>query len=275
MSRSLAEVFAQTRADGRAALIGYLPAGFPTPEHSIELITDMVAAGVDIVEVGLPYSDPLMDGPDIQAAVDMALRAGTTPDTVLEIVEAVAATDAAVLVMSYWNPIERYGVERFADRLADAGGCGVITPDLTPEEAGPWTRRDASTRPRPGLPGRAVLDGRPDRDHLRGDLRLRLRRVDDGRDRGAQPGQLGGPRARPTHARADGPADLGRARRLDRRAGSRGGAVRRRGDRGLGLRPPDPPGGRPRTRPGRPSASWPASSPAESAGEPEGNREGH
>ncbi len=69
----------------------------------------------------------------------MALRAGTTPDVVLDVVEAVASTDAAVLVMSYWNPIERYGVQRFADRLADAGGCGVITPDLTPEEAGPWT----------------------------------------------------------------------------------------------------------------------------------------
>ena len=138
MSRSLVEVFAQTRAAGRAALIGYLPAGFPTPEQSIDLFTDMVEAGVDIVEVGLPYSDPLMDGADIQAAVDIALRAGTTPDVVLDTVAAVARTDAAVLVMSYWNPIERFGVERFADRLADSGGCGVITPDLTPEEAGPW-----------------------------------------------------------------------------------------------------------------------------------------
>jgi tryptophan synthase alpha chain len=98
----------------------------------------MVEAGVDIIEVGLPYSDPLMDGPDIQAAVDQALRAGTTPDTVLDVVGEVSAAGGTAVVMSYWNPIERYGVDRFAARLAGAGGHGVITPDLTPEEAGPW-----------------------------------------------------------------------------------------------------------------------------------------
>jgi tryptophan synthase alpha chain len=138
VSRSLAEAFAVARSEGRAALIGYLPAGFPTPEESVELIRAMVEAGVDIVEIGLPYSDPLMDGPAIQEAVDRALRAGTTTDVVLDCVAAVSATGVATLVMSYWNPVERYGVERFADRLADAGGVGVITPDLTPEEAGPW-----------------------------------------------------------------------------------------------------------------------------------------
>lgn len=138
MTRSLAEVFRDTRAEGRAALIGYLPAGFPDAARSIELVTDMVAAGVDIIEVGLPYSDPLMDGPDIQAAVGLALQGGTTPETVLDVVAQVASAGATALVMSYWNPIERFGVDRFADRLADAGGRGVITPDLTPEEAGPW-----------------------------------------------------------------------------------------------------------------------------------------
>ena len=138
MSRTLREVFADTRAEGRAALIGYLPAGFPDAARSVELITDMVAAGVDIIEVGLPYSDPLMDGPDIQAAVDLALREGTTTDSVLDTVAQVSASGATALVMSYWNPIERYGVERFADRMAAGGGHGVITPDLTPEEAGPW-----------------------------------------------------------------------------------------------------------------------------------------
>ena len=138
MTTTLAEVFARTSAEGRAALVGYLPAGFPTPAASVELIAAMVAGGVDIVEVGLPYSDPLMDGAAIQEAVDLALRAGTTTDVVLDVVGEVATTDAATLVMSYWNPIERYGVERFADRMADAGGTGIITPDLTPEEAGPW-----------------------------------------------------------------------------------------------------------------------------------------
>lgn len=138
MSR-MHEAFAAAHADGRAALIGYLPAGFPTKQESIELIAAMVDGGVDIVEVGLPYSDPLMDGPAIQQAAGQALAAGATTDTVLEVVAATAKTGAVPLVMSYWNPIEKYGVERFAEGLSEAGGTGVITPDLTPEEAGAWT----------------------------------------------------------------------------------------------------------------------------------------
>lgn len=137
-SRSLAAVFESADADSRAALIGYLPAGFPSPAESVRLINAMVAAGVDIIEVGLPYSDPLMDGPAIQEAVELALRAGTTTDVVLDTVAQVCQAGATAVVMSYWNPIERYGVERFAARLQQAGGVGVITPDLTPEEAGPY-----------------------------------------------------------------------------------------------------------------------------------------
>lgn len=136
--RTLADAFAAARDEGRAALIGYLPAGFPTPDQAVELIAAMVEGGVDIVEVGLPYSDPLMDGPDIQAAVNTALAAGTTTDVVLDTVAQVATTGAVPLVMSYWNPIEQYGLERFALRMAEAGGQGVITPDLTPEEAADW-----------------------------------------------------------------------------------------------------------------------------------------
>lgn len=137
MSR-LHAVFAQARAEGRAALIAYLPSGFPSQAEGVDLITAMVASGVDIVEVGLPYSDPLMDGPTIQAAVDRALAGGSRVSHVLATVAAVAATGAPTLVMSYWNPIEKIGPEAFAERLAAAGGTGVITPDLTPEEAGPW-----------------------------------------------------------------------------------------------------------------------------------------
>ena len=140
----LAGAFTRAHSEHRAALIGYLPAGFPTPRESVALINAMVAAGVDIIEVGLPYSDPLMDGPDIQAAVDLALRAGTTTEVVLDTVAQVATAGATAVVMTYWNPIERYGVERFAERLAAAGGCGVITPDLTPEEAGPWITATAT-----------------------------------------------------------------------------------------------------------------------------------
>ena len=131
-------VFAAARAEGRAVLIGYLPAGFPTKADAIACIRAMVDGGVDMVEVGLPYSDPVMDGPTIQAAAEQALAAGTTTDDVIDTVAALADAGIHALVMSYWNPIERYGVERFAARLALAGGIGVITPDLTPEEAGDW-----------------------------------------------------------------------------------------------------------------------------------------
>jgi tryptophan synthase alpha chain len=136
----LHDVFAEAKASNRAALIGYLPAGFPSVPGAVDAIRAMVENGVDIVEIGLPYSDPLMDGPTIQAAVDQALRQGVTTRDVLETVRAVAQTGAPTLVMSYWNPIERFGVERFATELAAAGGTGVITPDLTPEEAGDWIK---------------------------------------------------------------------------------------------------------------------------------------
>jgi tryptophan synthase alpha chain len=134
----LSDVLAAARAEGRAALVGYLPAGYPTVEDGAAAMTAMVEAGVDVVEVGLPYSDPLMDGPTIQAAVEVALQQRTTTDDVLRTVREVAKTGAATLVMSYWNPIARYGVRRFADDLAEAGGSGVITPDLTPDEAEEW-----------------------------------------------------------------------------------------------------------------------------------------
>lgn len=134
----VAKVFEKAAADGRAALVGYLPAGFPSVEGAITAATAMAEAGADIVEIGLPYSDPLMDGPVIQEAVHRALTAGTRVADVLRTVAAVAATGAPVLVMTYWNPVDRYGVDAFARDLAGAGGAGVITPDLTPEEAGPW-----------------------------------------------------------------------------------------------------------------------------------------
>jgi tryptophan synthase alpha chain len=134
----LAEIFAAARAEGRAALIGYLPAGFPSAPEAVALIGAMVENGVDIVEVGLPYSDPLMDGPAIQAAVEQALAGGARIADVMATVRATAAAGAPALVMSYWNPIERYGVDRFAADLRAAGGVGTITPDLTPEESAEW-----------------------------------------------------------------------------------------------------------------------------------------
>lgn len=130
--------FDKARAEGRAALVGYLPAGFPDVEGSITALKTMVAAGCDVIEIGLPYSDPVMDGPVIQAAAQQALDGGVRTAEVLQVVEAVAATGTPTLVMTYWNPVEAYGVDRFAADLADAGGAGLITPDLTPDFAPEW-----------------------------------------------------------------------------------------------------------------------------------------
>jgi tryptophan synthase alpha chain len=137
---ALAQVLAAARAENRAALIGYLPVGFPDVPTSIAAMQAMVAGGADVIEVGVPYSDPGMDGPAIQAAVDPAVRAGVGMADVLKAVAAVHAAGAVPVVMSYWNPIEKYGVARFAADLATAGGAGAITPDLIPEEAGEWLR---------------------------------------------------------------------------------------------------------------------------------------
>jgi tryptophan synthase alpha chain len=125
--------FGKARAEGRAALVGYLPAGYPSVAGAVEAIRAMVRAGVDLVEVGLPYSDPVMDGPVIQQAVQAALDGGVRTSDVLRTVEAVAGAGAPVVVMTYW-----YGVGAFARDLAAAGGAGMITPDLLPEEADQW-----------------------------------------------------------------------------------------------------------------------------------------
>jgi tryptophan synthase alpha chain len=131
------ELFAATRGEDRAALIGYLPVGFPDYETSVAAMVAMVEAGVDLVEVGVPYTDPGMDGPVIQVAVDAALRQGTRVADVFRAVETVSR-HCPVVVMGYWNPIEKLTPAVFAERLAAAGGSGAITPDLIPEEAGPW-----------------------------------------------------------------------------------------------------------------------------------------
>ncbi|SFQ35514.1 tryptophan synthase, alpha chain [Amycolatopsis arida] len=139
----LDELFQRTRAERRAALVGYLPAGYPTVEDSKRLIAATVDAGADLVEVGVPYSDPVMDGPTIQAAADAALRAGFRLKHLFEVVESVAARGGRAVVMTYWNPVHRYGVDAFARDLAAAGGLGMITPDLTPDEGEEWLAASA------------------------------------------------------------------------------------------------------------------------------------
>ncbi len=134
----LGPTFARCREEGRAALIGYLPVGYPTVEASVEHFRTMVAAGCDIIEVGVPYSDPVMDGPTIQDAADVALRNGVRVRDVFTAVEAIAEAGGQSVVMSYWNPVLQYGVENFSRDLAAAGGAGMITPNLIPEEGGAW-----------------------------------------------------------------------------------------------------------------------------------------
>ena len=137
---TIADTFARCKSEGRAALIGYFPAGYPTVAESTRHVTAMVEAGCDIVEVGIAYSDPMMDGPTIQAAADTALQAGVRVSDVFEVVRAVAAAGGVPVVMSYWNPVLQYGVDRFSRDLANAGGAGLITPNLIPEEGAEWHR---------------------------------------------------------------------------------------------------------------------------------------
>jgi tryptophan synthase alpha chain len=135
---TLSDALAKCRADGRAALIGYLPVGYPSVDLSIKAMMALVDGGCDVVEIGVPYSDPVMDGPTIQAAVEPAVRAGVGMPDALKAVRAVSDAGGAAVTMTYWNPVERYGVERFAADLASAGGSGAITPDLIPDEAAAW-----------------------------------------------------------------------------------------------------------------------------------------
>ncbi|MFJ8665882.1 tryptophan synthase subunit alpha [Streptomyces sp. NPDC093600] len=137
--RLLSDTLAEAKADNRAALIAYLPAGFPTVDGGIEAVKAVFDGGADIVEVGLPHSDPVLDGPVIQTADDIALRGGVRIADVMRTVrEAHAATGKPVLVMTYWNPIDRYGIERFTEELAAAGGAGCILPDLPVQESATW-----------------------------------------------------------------------------------------------------------------------------------------
>jgi len=130
---------AKRKAAGSGALIGYLPVGYPNLDESIEAAVALVENGVDVLELGVPYSDPVMDGTVIQEATQLALAGGFRLAHVFEAVAAITSrVSAPALVMTYWNPVVQYGVDKFADDLLAAGGAGLITPDLTVDEAAPW-----------------------------------------------------------------------------------------------------------------------------------------
>ncbi|WP_026533931.1 tryptophan synthase subunit alpha [Arthrobacter sp. H14] len=129
----------RARNAGRSALIGYLPAGYPDVARSIDAAVALADNGVDLIEIGVPYSDPVMDGPVIQDATVEALANGFRVSQLFDVVAGITArTDVPVVVMTYWNPVMRLGVDEFARRLAEAGGAGLITPDLIPDEAAEW-----------------------------------------------------------------------------------------------------------------------------------------
>lgn len=145
MTSRVEEAISRAHSEGRGVLIGYLPVGFPDIETSIEAAVALAENGVDIIELGPPYSDPVMDGVVIQEATQAALAAGFRLRDLFPAIRAITERiDIPVLVMSYWNPIWQYGVDRYADDLLAAGGAGIITPDITPEAAGEWIA--ASTR---------------------------------------------------------------------------------------------------------------------------------
>ncbi|WP_313355720.1 tryptophan synthase subunit alpha [Microbacterium sp.] len=131
---------------GRGAFIGYLPVGYPDLDTSIQAALTLARNGVDIIELGPPYSDPVMDGAVIQEATQHALANGFRMRDLFTAVKAITdETDVPVVVMTYWNPVMQYGVDRYADDLLAAGGAGLITPDITPESAGEWIEASKRT----------------------------------------------------------------------------------------------------------------------------------
>jgi tryptophan synthase alpha chain len=140
---SSSSAFLAAKAEGRGALVGYLPVGYPSVAGSLDALRVLCGAdgetpGVDLVEIGMPYSDPVMDGPVIQRAGTRALERGVRTKDVFAAVEAVRSAGRPAVVMTYWNLVDRYGVDAFARDLAAAGGSGLITPDLVPDEAEAW-----------------------------------------------------------------------------------------------------------------------------------------
>ncbi|MFE4502563.1 tryptophan synthase subunit alpha [Rhodococcus sp. NPDC056743] len=134
----LASTFAACKAENRAALVGYLPAGYPTVSESIDVFKTMVDGGCDIIEVGVAYSDPVMDGPTIQRAAETALSNGVRLRDIFTVVEQISSVGGKAVVMTYWNPVMQYGIDKFSRDLAAAGGLGLITPNLIPDEAADW-----------------------------------------------------------------------------------------------------------------------------------------
>ncbi len=137
----LDDVFARLRERNEAGLVAFVTAGdpFPSVDHSADLIVTLAESGADAIELGIPYSDPLADGPSVQASSQRALEAGVQPPFVLDVVKKVRTrSQVPIVLMTYYNPVWIYGLERFANDAKQAGVDGLILTDLPPDEAGPW-----------------------------------------------------------------------------------------------------------------------------------------
>ncbi|MDG2478635.1 MAG: tryptophan synthase subunit alpha [Aquiluna sp.] len=136
---SVSETLRTNQLSGKGSLVGYYPAGFPNVDDSIEALVAMAENGCDVLEIGVPYSDPVMDGLVIQQATELARDNGFGLKDLFHVIREVRSrVQTPLLVMSYWNPVLAYGIERFADDLVDSGAQGLITPDLVPDEAADW-----------------------------------------------------------------------------------------------------------------------------------------
>lgn len=134
----ITQVFEQARRESRGVLIPYFMCGYPTAEQSTKLALAAVQGGADVIELGMPFSDPLADGASIQHAGHIALERGMTISGCMEIARQVSArSNVPLILMGYYNPILAYGIERFCRMAAVSGVCGLIIPDLPPEEAEP------------------------------------------------------------------------------------------------------------------------------------------
>ena len=253
---TVSTAFEKAAAEDRAALVGYLPAGFPDKQTAIKAAVAMVEAGADVIEVGLPYSDPLMDGPVIADAVYRALAGGAKIKDVFDTVQAVADAGAAALVMTYWNPVDKYGADAFSRDLASAGRRGPDHPG--PDPGGgralargvrrPRASTASSLSPRPRRPQRVAAITSLCRGFV---YAVSLMGITGARD--AVSSSAAGVVARiREHTALPGRR---RPRRLHRRPGQAGRRIRRRRDRRLRLRPPDRRGRHPGRRGrGRPRA---------------------
>src|SRR6266404_1085963 len=140
-STRISKRFAELRASGELGIVAYITAGDPSLDASLKFVRALADAGADVIELGVPFSDPLADGPTIQRASERALKAGTTLTAVLDLVRRIRQSSQVPLVLfSYYNPILQMGLEKFASSAASAGADGVLATDLTPEESDDYRR---------------------------------------------------------------------------------------------------------------------------------------